>query len=301
MRVSAFALFLAHILFTMINYRTLAEKDYPEIFRAMDEAFSDYTVKMKMEPDGYRKRLALEGVKFEHSVGAFDGEKMIGATMNAVGYWNGVPTVHDTGTGVIPEYRRSGVSRGMFDFIVPKLKDNGFKRYSLEVIIGNDAAFKLYEGLGFEITREFEIYENRLETALVEIPAELKIKEIEYPDWNELTSFWINEPSWQNSVDCVKRAKNINFKINVLGLYRESLLIGYAVVFAEFGKIAQIAIAEGHRRKGYGKLLLGKLKAYTEKPLLVTNIDVNAVGVIELLKQNGFDKTLSQHEKVLEL
>ena len=55
----------------MIKYRTLTDEDYPEIFRAMDEAFSDYTVKMKMDPKGYRKRLDLEGVKFEHSVGAF--------------------------------------------------------------------------------------------------------------------------------------------------------------------------------------------------------------------------------------
>ena len=223
---------------------------------------------------------------------------MVGATMNAVGYWNDVATVHDAGTGVVPEYRRKGVSRGMFEHIIPQLEENGFARYSLEVIIGNDAAFKLYQGLGFEITREFDIYEAKTPIPNVEMPPDVEVKEIEYPDWDELRGLWSYEPSWQNSIDCVKRAKIINSNSAILGVYLKGALTGYAALIADSGKIAQIAIDEGHRRKGLGKVLLKKLEEISEHPLLITNIDTKAVGVTGLLEENGFEKTLSQYEMV---
>ncbi|MEZ5344426.1 MAG: GNAT family N-acetyltransferase [Pyrinomonadaceae bacterium] len=282
----------------MIRYRTLRNSDYPEIFRTMDDAFSDYQVKMKTDPESYRRRLDLEGVDFQHSVGAFEGEKLVGATMNAVGYWNGVATVHDAGTGVIPEYRRKGVSTGMFEYIIPHLEKSNFKRYSLEVITDNDAAFNLYQRLGFEVTRKFVIYEAKQEAEKVELDSEIEIKTIENPDWDHLQTFWEFEPSWQNSVDCIKRAKIINFGFVILGAYIDGDLAGYAAVFVDSGKIPQIAVAPQFRRMGIGNVLLNALNSYVTKPLIVTNIDERAVGIIELLKLNGFVRTLSQYEMV---
>ena len=285
----------------MINYRTLTDDDYPEIFETMDEAFSDYSVKMKMDTNTYRKRLEVEGVKFEHSVGAFYGEKLVGATMNGIGYWNGIPAVHDAGTGVIPDYRRKGVSSGMFNFIIPHLKENGFVRYSLEVIIGNDGALKLYKGLGFEISREFVIYESRGNLDIAKRDEGGEVKRIEYPDWDKLRQFWTFEPSWQNSIDCTKRAMIINSKSGILGIFKDDELIGYAAVFEDSGKVSQIAIAEKYRRQGYGKILLTRVSEFSTKPLLMTNIDKEATGAIALLESCGFSNTLEQYEMLLSL
>lgn len=285
----------------MIEYRTLTENDYPDIFAVMDEAFSDYRVTMKTDPETYRKRLELEGVKFEHSVGAFDGEKLVGATMNGVGYWNGIAAVHDSGTGVVPAYRRKGISTGMFDFIIPHLEINGFNRYSLEVITDNEAAYSLYQKLDFEVTREFVIYQGKSEAEIREINTEIEIKMIEYPDWDHLQQLWTYEPSWQNSVDCIKRAKIINFDFVILGAYIEGNLVGYGTVFKESGKIPQIAVAEKFRRSGIGNALLRALRSHTTKPLLMTNIDIRAVGIISLLESNGFSRTISQYEMVCKI
>ena len=142
----------------MINCRVFTEDDFPEIYLTMDEAFSDYIVKMEMDSDEYKRKFEFEGVRFKYSVGAFDDEKLVGVTMNAVGNWNDVPTVYDSGTGVIPTYRRKGISTKMFDFIVPRLKESGFKQYVLEVLTENEAARNLYESLDFKVTREFSVY-----------------------------------------------------------------------------------------------------------------------------------------------
>ncbi len=285
----------------MIKYRTFEEADYSQIFKTMDEAFSDYQVDMKMDIDTYRNRLELEGVSFEHSVGAFDGEKLVGATMNAIGSWNGVRAVHDLGTGVIPEYRRMGISTGMFEFIVPQLKEQGFERYSLEVITDNEAAYRLYRRSGFEVTRDFVICEHRDIFERKENSADIEIRSIENPDWDQLKTFWTFEPAWQNSSDCIKRAKLLNFGLTLLGAYKNNELVGYAAAFADSGKIAQIAVSEKFRRKGFGNALLNDLASKTKKSLLMTNIDNNAIELIKVLESNGFAHTLSQYEMVLTL
>ncbi len=285
----------------MINYRTFEEADYPQIFQTMDEAFSDYQVNMKTDIETYRKRLEFEGVSFQHSVGAFDGKRLVGATMNSIGDWKGVKAVHDSGTGVIPDYRRKGISTGMFEFIVPRLEDAGFKRYSLEVIIDNEAAYRLYLRLGFEVTRDFVIYENQGSTKPKEDSTDIELRTIENPDWDHLEALWSFDPAWQNSSDCLKRAKSLNFDLTILGVYKNDEVVGYAACLEKFGKIAQIAIAEKYRRCGYANALLNELKTRTKKTLLMTNIDDKAVPLIKLLENSGFSKTHSQYEMVLAL
>ncbi|MCB1025522.1 MAG: GNAT family N-acetyltransferase, partial [Acidobacteria bacterium] len=190
---------------------------------------------------------------------------------------------------------------GMFKFIIPHLDSDGFNRYSLEVLTDNQPAYKLYQKLGFEVSREFVIYESKGAEEPKEINTEIEIKTLEYPDWDNLHTFWTYEPSWQNSVDCIKRAKIINFDIYILGAYIDGELVGYGAVFKDSGKIPQIAVAAKFRRSGIGSKLLGALRERTPKPLLMTNIDIRAVELLGFLESNGFSKTLAQYEMVRKL
>ena len=285
----------------MIKYRTLIEDEFDVVYGTMDEAFSDYLVKMEMTPKFYRSKLDLEGVKFEHSVGVFEDDRMVGATMNAVGFWKGKSTVYDSGTGVIPEFRRKGLSTGMFEFIIPLLQKQGFHQYLLEVITGNAPAKRLYEGLGFKVGREFAIYKQNETQESASLRSDIEITDLVNPDWGKLRSFWEISPAWQNSVDSVKRAIKYKMPTVFLGVFLKNELVGYGVVFRESNKLVQIAINEKYRRNGYGKVLLSELQKRVEKPLIVTNVDTNASGVLGFLEANGFYKTISQYEMLLEL
>ena len=90
----------------MITYRCLTDKDFSQLYHATLDAFSDYVVPYQPTQDRLRRMFVINGVSFDLSVGAFDGETMIGFTVNAVGAFGGKRTVYDSGTGIIPKYRR---------------------------------------------------------------------------------------------------------------------------------------------------------------------------------------------------
>ena len=213
----------------MITYRTLTDEDFSQIYRANHDAFSDYSVLYHTKPDGLRRMHLINGVRFDFSVGAFDGEKMVGFIINALGDWNGRRTVYDSGTGVIPEYRRQGISREMFDFILPILRESKIEQYLLEVFTDNEPAVRLYQNLNFEITRRLLVFK-RTDTNFVaeKLNEKVEIKEMRTFDWDLLKSFWTYPPSWQNSTASMKRSlPSETINKTVLGLYLKNKIKKY--------------------------------------------------------------------------
>lgn len=85
-----------------------------------------------------------------------------------VGVWKIVDEGHITNVAVAPDYRRRHIARAMLETLTEVCSRNGIASYTLEVRVGNDAARKLYEGLGFQpagIRKGY--YEDNGEDALI--------------------------------------------------------------------------------------------------------------------------------------
>ncbi|MGC2236003.1 MAG: GNAT family N-acetyltransferase [Pyrinomonadaceae bacterium] len=286
----------------MISYRRLKNGDFEELHQRLLEAFSDYYVEAQPSLEGLRRMHIIEGVNPDCSVGAFENGKMVGFTANAVGDRLGKLTAYDAGTGVIPAYRRRGISRGMFEFILPVLRRLGAKQYLLEVITENEPALRLYKNLGFRTHRTLSVLTGEKTLISENTPPDVEIKAIENPDWNLLESFLSYYPSWQNSIDSIKRCLPDESVPKIIsGLYLKGKLIGYGIVFKNSGNVSQVAVAEEYRRRGFGKIILGELQKHTEKPLQFSNIDEEARGFINFLESNGFKVLTRQHEMLLKL
>lgn len=286
----------------MISYRLLKNDDFEEFHQTLIEAFSDYYVEAQPSLESLRRMHIIEGVNLDCSVGAFENGKMVGFTANAFGDWLGNLTAYDAGTGVIPAYRRRGISREMFDFIMPVLRECGAKQYLLEVITENEPALRLYKNLGFQAHRTLSVLTGEKVAISEHKLSDVEIKAIENPDWNLLESFLSYYPSWQNSIDSIKRClpdESVNKIIS--GVYLKGKLIGYGIVFESSGNVAQVAVAEEYRRRGFGKIILGELQKHTEKPLQFSNIDEKARGFLAFLESNGFKVLTRQHEMLLKL
>lgn len=286
----------------MITYRHLNEDDFEPLHHTMLEAFSDYIVEYQPTKEILRRMFLIENVRLDLSVGVFDNEKMVGFTLNGTGEWQGKRTVYDAGTGVITDYRRRGLSRGMFDFLLPVLRDCGFEQYLLEVITGNEPARRLYQNLGFETRRELGVFVQKQVSPFRNSFTGVEIKELEMLDWQRLESFWSYYPSWQNSIEAMKRSL-VNHSIikSALGLFFEENLIGYGIVFHRSGNVPQLAIAKDYRGKGFGQMLLSALGEKCGKPLFISNVDTGAKEVTALLQANNFALLTSQYEMLLEL
>lgn len=284
-------------------YRHLEPKDFETMYNTFIEAFSDYQIKIHMTKERFSAINIRRALNYELSVGAFeDNNKMVGLILNGIDMWEDKLTAYDMGTGVVPKYRRKGIGNAMFAFSLPRLREAGVKQYLLEVLRSNKGAYKLYKKKGFKETRKFEclrISPTKLSTKNIACK-DTTIAQIEKPDWTVFKSFWDWKPSWQNSINSIKRSPERKV---ILGAFHENELRGYGILCPESGDIAQIAVDKDFRRRGIGSLLLKEFagRAETTGKLSILNIDSSSKETLSFFESAGFENLAGQHEMMLEL
>ena len=85
------------------------------------------------------------GKRSSISLGAFDGERLVGYVVNAryADAW------HVMNVAVDPDYRRRGIAAGLLERLFEVTRDGEGRGYTLEVRVSNAGAIRLYERLGF--------------------------------------------------------------------------------------------------------------------------------------------------------
>jgi ribosomal protein S18 acetylase RimI-like enzyme len=259
-----------------VNLRSLESEAFEAIHAAFAEAFSDYIVRLSPTPDGLREMLTRRGWVPELSVGVYDGAKLVAFTLNG---FDGT-TGYDSGTGVIPSHRRSGLARQTMEWSRTRLRDAGATRYVLEVLEANTPAAALYRDCGFDVTRRLQCwtYESNSAPAAVRTAAQGTIR----PEWCDV------EPAWQNTTTSIHRARD---HYEILGDAHS-----YAVVFPSNGDVAQLAVDPSHRRQSRGRALLDAAHALAGKPLRIMNVDTGDDGIASFLAACGAKTMVAQLE-----
>jgi ribosomal protein S18 acetylase RimI-like enzyme len=285
-----------------MEYRFLQEEEFPQLYSAFINAFSDYVVKLQPSQEQLFEMLTRRGIRYDLSVGAFSGHQLVGFNLNGFDIWKSRLTVYDTGTGVIPEYRGQGIASQMFAFSFPKLQQVSAQQYILEVIDTNVSAIKVYKRIGFREARLLESFKlgGAIPSSLMKESAGIKLRIEPEPDWGLFQSFWDWEPSWQNSINSIKRS--LDDKVLVCA-FSEGACVGYAIVYPSNGDIPQMAISKGHRRRGIGTQILQSLETHIRggQPGRMMNIDASAEETLGFCKAIGMQKIVNQHEMLLEL
>ena len=284
---------------TSFTCKFLNESYFQELHKTFLAAFSDYSVPFEHTEEQFRRHLLGNAVDLNLSVGCFLGEKMVGFTFNGFGQWNGRSTAYDSGTGTLPEFRRRGAGRAMFEFMMPILQGRGVEQILLEVITDNEKAVNLYRALGFEEIRKLLVLKAEKPRLKFEheLPRDVNIREIVQPDWDLLRSFWDGPPSWQNSPAAIERTREVK---KIVGAFSADRCIGYVIFSGDSGKIAQLAVAKENRNRGTGTLLLSELQKNTNEKnsLQVINLDDSLTGAVRFFQNRGFIESLSQYEMI---
>ncbi len=275
--------------------RFLSEDAFDQLFATFSEAFSDYVFPFALTETQFRNHLNLNAVDLSRTVGCYEDDRLVGFSLNGFGNWHGRSTVYDAGTGVIPSARRKGISRAMFEAMLPGFKAAGHEHFLLEVITANAGAIRLYETLDFATTRELALLQcdGSVKPAVTSPAAELR--DIEHPDWERLRTFWDGSPSWQNSPEAVERSRAMK---RIIGAFDGDKCVGYIVFSGNFGRIAQVAVAHAYRNRGIGSALVQRTQAEAASgySIQVINIDKSLTDAITFFRNRGFYERLSQYE-----
>ena len=271
-----------------------------DLFEAFGQAFADYEV--QLDKTELLTMLERRGFDPKASFAAFDRDKIVSFTCNGIGNFYGTPTAYDTGTGTLKEYQGRGLATRVFEYSIPHLKESGIEEYLLEVLQHNTGALSVYRKLGFEVTREFYYFTSkneRIDSAAKPLDFPYTLKPIEIGEHDSISDFWDFKPSWQNSLEAIKRGLS---DFICLGVFTEGKLIGYGVFEPVSGDVTQIAVDKRYRRRGIGSLLFQKMaESNKHNSIKMINTDIACDSITAFLKSKNIEPSGKQFEMTRKL
>lgn len=272
-----------------------------QIHGTFQEAFSDYALDMSsLTEERLRVRCVKNGVDWDASVGAFDGERMVGFTLIGIDEWQGGLGAFDAATGIVDGYRGQGLARAMFEHALPGLRERGVENFVLEVIQDNEPAIRAYRKAGFEVSRELKCFELQV-AGLERRPVEcdrFPIRSVDRAMVSSLARHADWPPSWENSFAAIERIPD---ELVAVGAFNGATCIGSAVYTPMLNWIMTLVVEPSHRRQGVGRALMhGLVESLPEgvEAVRLQNVDASDSGMTEFLARLGFESLVDQYEMV---
>ena len=277
---------------------SLRSVDKGQVHRAFLEAFADYA----MDTSGTTEermllRMQKNAVDYDVSPGLYDNGRLVGFTLIGLDAWGGQVTAFDAGTGIVPDFRKQGWARKMFDHALPTLCEQGVDRFVLEVLQQNEPAIKAYTRSGFAITRELRCYAG--ETAVLralDAPASFGIRPVDRAALGrcEPAADWL--PSFENRFSAVDAIPD---GMQILGAFVEGTCAGVVAYAAPLNWLLTLLVDRAHRRCGVGTALLRHLAGTlpeSREQLTALNIDGDDTGAQAFFESLGFTHLVDQYE-----
>lgn len=279
----------------MFCYSILEGTSTETLYKTFLDAFSDYQVKIDLPFWKFEQMLQRRGYSSEISIGAFEDERLVGFVLNGFRDWNGKTTVYDLGTGVVPKYRRQGLTSDMLQRIKKLFKEKQIEQYLLEVIKSNTSAVQLYKKQGFTIQREFSCFE--LDKNKYIPLTTYDVEHVERVDLEQLKKFWDFKPSWQNSIPSINAIPEA-FIFSVVRF--DNIIVGYGIMDKKTGDIPQIAVDKKYRGNGIAKSIITDMIKSTEShKIYVLNVETQFKSVEDFFLRLGFERYTEQYEMLL--
>jgi ribosomal protein S18 acetylase RimI-like enzyme len=174
---------------------------FSERARLINEAYADYYVPLHMTADQVARMDQAYDVDLSLSVVAFVGAAPVGMALLARREARG--WIHSVGT--LPGWRRCGIARAMVAQVKAGAAEAGVEHLSLEVFTQNEAAYRLYESLGFRPRRELLTWRKTTDEDPLPIPRR-RLAPADPSALYDLVSSWHDQPPcWQREIESLKK------------------------------------------------------------------------------------------------
>lgn len=270
--------------------------DSNDILNVFNESFSDYFIPFQLSEKQLDSKMLADKVNLSLSVGVFENGNLIAFILHGFDKINSEKIIYNGGTGVIPRKRGLGLTKQMYHFVLPVLKEKGINKLFLEVITENIQAIKSYKKSNYKVERELLCYKG--EISISKVYNNLEINKLKDYNWNLMQSFWDISPTWQNSNNVVNKLRNTNIS---LGAYIKKQLVGYIIYNPNNKRIQQIAVNKNFRQQKIASTLIWKLLEEYGSTFSIINVDKDSKPVNAFLQKIGFEINLEQFEMKLQL
>ena len=269
-----------------------------QIHRAFLEAFADYAMNAGgTTEDRLLLRMQKNSVDYEVSAGLYAEDRLVGFTLIGIDTWGGRLTAYDAGTGIVPDFRKQGWARKMFEHALPALRERGAERFVLEVLQHNEPAIKAYRKSGFEVARELKCYVGRVSELLSESEAPtLEMRPIARSVLAtlEASADWL--PSFENRFSAIDA---ISDHVQLTGAFDDGVCVGATAYAPPLNWLLTVLVDRRHRRCGVGTALIRHLAATlpdSVPQLTALNLDESDAGTQAFFESLGFTHLVDQYE-----
>lgn len=250
-------------------------------------AFEDYFVPMPSDLNYWADRFKGARVDLTLSYGAFDGDQLAGFIIHGIDDYKGHRTAFNTGTGVIPRYRGQQLVDKIYAYAISRLKEQGITQCALEVIQDNHRAIRVYERIGFSITRNFLCFNGKLQQE----SENLEVRPVPFEQVQCLrTDHQLY--SWDNVNAAIQTAGSIYTTYLVK---RGEKNIGFFTVNPKNGYLAQYEASP----EEFPSLLAGIQGVHPD--VRINNVDQERAEMILFFLSAGLDNHIDQYEMVMQI
>ncbi|MEO5775707.1 MAG: GNAT family N-acetyltransferase [Flavobacterium sp.] len=275
-----------------MQIHSLQNTSLETLAETFNKAFESYFVPIKLDAKLLADKIKSENILLEHSVGVIINNKLAGFILIAIDAKNS--TAYNAGTGTIPEFRGQRLTEKMYSYLLPKLDKIEIQNHLLEVICQNQKALKIYEGLGYSVTRKVICYKGKISESK---KSQYKIETIQLPNETEIKQFRNHKPTYQNSLFCIK---NNLTKHTTLGAFDNEKLIGYIVFDKNTLRIKQFGVNPNFRNKGIGHQLFFEVQNQNpDAVIVIINVDESDSETNNFLQSIGLNNFIEQYEMKL--
>ena len=248
--------------------------DLDALHRALLDAFSDYLLPLQPDADSFRATLRARGFDPEASQIALDQGDI-------AAFWN-VATRNDNryliSSGTRISHRRQGLAARLGQAAIAAA--TGAQTFWLEVIEGNTSARRLYETLGFEVTRKLDCY--RLDHPSPRLsPCHLADVPTVATTINRHATW---PPTWQNTTETI-----VTLPLTAYLHDQGGIILGTGGLVHQLAASTPAALSE----------LLAA--AATQGPLTLVNLDATDTALKAVLEDLGVHRFVTQAEMRLSL
>jgi ribosomal protein S18 acetylase RimI-like enzyme len=253
---------------------------------AITSSFEGYPVQVNFTAAMLARRVRFEQHDLESSLVALDGDEAVGMAGLAIRGGRGWVS----GFGLVPAWRRRGLGRRFMSALLERARAAGLRQLSLDVLTGNTAAIRLYEGAGMRAVRDLLIFDRPADYA----PRGGTLKEA--PAAELLRHYWRlhpEPPAWQRELSSLLAADLRGFYVGERRRPRAYALLSYGRDGHTY--VSDLAAADAlHAEEMCAALdrLSGPLKVVNEPergPFAAP------------LRAHGFKEVMRQHEMWMEL